>query len=99
MARALHGHFHDAASQLVGLHHVQVPQVLGPGDLQQLELPIPGGHSLCPALDSPAGVCRHNPHVLLAELLADVDVHVALEPGLGHLPVHVPVGAAHLGAH
>ena len=78
---------------------VFIPHVLGPGDLQQLELPIPGGHSLCPALDSPAGVCRHNPHVLLAELLADVDVHVALEPGLGHLPVHVPVGAAHLGAH
>ena len=44
MALALHGHLLDAAPQLVGLHHVQVPQGLDLGDLQQLELPIPGGH-------------------------------------------------------
>ena len=96
VAWALHGHLHVAAPQLVSLHHIQLPLVLDLDDLQQLGLPTPGGHSLCPALDSPAGVCRH---VLPVELLADVGVNVALEPGLGHLPVHVPVGAAHLAAH
>ena len=44
VALALHGHLHDAAPQLAGLHHVQVPLVLDLGDLQQLELPTPGGH-------------------------------------------------------
>ena len=94
--RTPHTHNHYFAPQLVGLHHIQLPLVLDLDDLQQLGLPTPGGHSLCPALDSPAGVCRH---VLPVELLADVGVNVALEPGLGHLPVHVPVGTAHLAAH
>ena len=46
----LHGHLHVATPQLVGLHHIQLPLVLDLDDLQQLGLPTPGGHSLCPAL-------------------------------------------------
>ena len=85
--------------QLVGLHHAQVPPVLVFDDLQQMELPIPGGHSLFPALDSLSWVCRHNLHVLPAKPPADVADDGAVEPGLGPLLGHVPVGTAPLAAH
>ena len=44
MALALHGHLLDVATQLVELHHMQVPHGLDLGGLLLLEWPIPGGH-------------------------------------------------------